>query len=280
MDLNKEKYDIEDLTEIVKRLRAPDGCPWDKVQTHKSIRKDFIEEVYEAVEAIDDDDAEHLREELGDVLFQVIFHCQIENEKGNFNLGDITDEVSRKMIIRHPHVFGDIHVDTTEQVLTNWDAIKMQTHSQTKVSQTMESVSRTLPSLMRAQKLVKKASRGGVSIEGTDQAFVSVEDNLKRLKQTCDEGNIELYEKALGELLFSVAGLSELIGTDGEQSLYNACENYIRQFKRYEDTAAGSGIDIQGSDTEVTNRLWKEISNKEKLEENKNEQNRINSSCC
>ena len=280
MDLNKEKYDIEDLTEIVKRLRAPDGCPWDKAQTHKSIRKDFIEEVYEAVEAIDDDDAEHLREELGDVLFQVIFHCQIENEKGNFNLGDITDEVSRKMIIRHPHVFGDIHVDTTEQVLTNWDAIKMQTHSQTKVSQTMESVSRTLPSLMRAQKLVKKASRGGLSIEGTDQAFVSVEDNLKRLKQTCDEGNIELYEKALGELLFSVAGLSELIGTDGEQSLYNACENYIRQFKRYEDTTAGSGIDIQGSDTEVTNRLWKEISNKEKLEENKNEQNRINSSCC
>ena len=162
MDLNKEKYDIEDLTEIVKRLRAPDGCPWDKAQTHKSIRKDFIEEVYEAVEAIDDDDAEHLREELGDVLFQVIFHCQIENEKGNFNLGDITDEVSRKMIIRHPHVFGDIHVDTTEQVLTNWDAIKMQTHSQTKVSQTMESVSRTLPSLMRAQKLVKKASRGGL----------------------------------------------------------------------------------------------------------------------
>lgn len=252
MDLNKEKYDIDDLIEIVKRLRAPDGCPWDKVQTHESVRKDFIEEVYEAAEAIDENDAEHLREELGDVLFQVVFHCQIESEAGHFNMSDITDEVSRKMIIRHPHVFGDIKADTTEQVLTNWDAIKMQTHSQTKVSEAMESVSKTLPSLMRAQKLVKKASRAGVGIDDTKQAFDSVRENLNELERTCESGKTELYEKALGGLLFSAAGLSELIGTDGEQALYYACEEYIRQFKKYENTAAEGGIDIQSSCTQVT----------------------------
>ena len=269
---NKDKYNVDDLIEIVKRLRAPDGCPWDKVQTHKSIRKDFIEEVYEAVEAIDEDDVPHLREELGDVLFQVVFHSVIESENGNFDFSDITDEVSRKMILRHPHVFGEIEVETTEQVLSNWDAIKMQTHSQTTVSETMESVSKTLPSLMRAEKLVKKSARGGVECSDKDEAFELIEEKLARLKNVSEKDDAAANEKAMGELLFSIANLSGLLKTDSEQSLYNACEDHIARFRRYEDIAAEKGLNIQDSDTEVTNQLWKEIINQEKLEEKKNEQ--------
>ena len=158
----KDKYTFYDLVEVVRCLRLPDGCPWDKEQTHESIRKDFIEEVYEAIEAIDEKSPEHLREELGDVLLQVVFHCVLETEKGSFNFDDVADEVCRKMIIRHPHVFGDISVDNTDQVLKNWDAIKMQTKSQKTSGQAMDSVSKALPSLMRAEKLIKKAKRNGM----------------------------------------------------------------------------------------------------------------------
>ena len=269
---NNEKYNIDDLIAIVRQLRAPDGCPWDKVQTHQSIRRDFIEEVYEAAEAIDENDTEHLREELGDVLFQVVFHSVIESEEGHFDFSDITDEVSRKMIIRHPHVFGTVEVENTDEVLSNWDAIKMQTHAQSRVSETMESVSKTLPSLMRAEKLCKKAARGGVRSESCEEALECIDEKLSALKKICAEGNDECREKAVGELLLSVANLSGMIKTGSEQSLYKACDNFIGQFKRYENIAAEKGINIQDSDTKVTNQLWKEINKKEKLEEIKNEQ--------
>lgn len=254
----KEKYNVDDLVEIVKILRSPEGCPWDKVQTHESIRKDFIEEVYEAVEAIDEKDAEHLREELGDVLLQVVFHSVLETEKDSFTFEDVTDEVCKKMIIRHPHVFGDVDADTTDQVLKNWDSIKMQTKSQKTAAEAMDSVSKTLPSLMRAEKLQKKAKRGGVFPENKEEAFDDIEARLEAVRNTADDD--ELSRKRLGELLFSVVNLSGFYNTDCEQSLYNACDEFIGQFKAYEKTAAQRGIDIQGSDTKVTNQLWKEIS--------------------
>lgn len=265
---DKEKYDINDLIEIVKCLRAPDGCPWDKVQTHQSIRKDFIEEVYEAVEAIDENDTEHLREELGDVLFQVVFHSVIESEQKHFDFSDITDEVSKKMIIRHPHVFGDVNAETTDQVWSNWDKIKMQTHAQSTVTETMESVSKTLPSLMRAEKLVKKSARGGVEYSNMDDIFNEIEERLSVLKKVCAEKDTDRYESVLGEFLFSAAALSGLMKTDSEQSLYNACDRYIDRFRKYENTATDMGLNIQDSDTCITNQLWKDISKKEKLEEN------------
>lgn len=268
----KEKYDIDDLVGIVKRLRMPDGCPWDRVQTHESIRRDFIEEVYEAVEAIDECDSDHLREELGDVLFQVVFHSEIESEKGNYDLSDIIDEVSRKMIIRHPHVFGDVQADTTDEVLSNWDSIKMKTHSQSKVSETMDSVAKTLPSLMRAEKLVKKSVRGGVSLENQSEAFALIEEKLDILKKVCKDEDSVQYEKCIGELLFSITGLCGMLKTDSELSLYNACDRYISRFREFEIFAEKRGVDIQGSDTGSTNQLWKEFNKREKTEENENEQ--------
>ena len=268
----KNKYDINDLAEIVRILRSPDGCPWDKVQTHESIRKDFLEEVYEAVEAIDEKDTAHLREELGDVLLQVVFHSVIETEKGNFTIDDVTDEVCRKMIIRHPHVFGDVEADTTDEVLKNWDAIKMQTHSQTSPSEALETVSKTLPSLMRAEKLHKKARRNGIVPESAEILFDDAESKLKLLREVSLDDS-SATEKITGELLFSLVALSAFSGVDFERSLYNACDDFIALFRAYEKKASEMGVDIQDSDTKVTNQIWRSIQKKENLEEIQNEQN-------
>ena len=159
----KENYNFNDLVEIVKILRAPDGCPWDREQTHKSIRSNFIEETYEAVEAIDTDDLDLLKEELGDVLLQVALHAEIESEQGTFDINDVCDGICKKLIIRHPHVFGDVNADTTEQVLKNWDAIKMKTKSQKTQTQAILSVSKALPSLMRSTKIQQKAAKVGLT---------------------------------------------------------------------------------------------------------------------
>ena len=157
----KDKYTFDDLIEIVKILRAPGGCPWDRAQTHKSIRSNFIEETYEAIEAIDTDDTELLREELGDVLMQVALHCEMEREAGSFDINDVCDGVCKKLIYRHPHVFGDVTAENPEQALNSWDAAKMKSKSQTTYSDAMRSISKALPALMRSEKIQKKASKVG-----------------------------------------------------------------------------------------------------------------------
>lgn len=178
----KENYNFNDLVEIVKILRAPDGCPWDREQTHKSIRSNFIEETYEAVEAIDTDDLDLLKEELGDVLLQVALHAEIESEQGTFDINDVCDGICKKLIIRHPHVFGDVNADTTEQVLKNWDAIKMKTKSQKTQTQAILSVSKALPSLMRSTKIQQKAAKVGFDWENVNGALDKLLKNVKSLK--------------------------------------------------------------------------------------------------
>lgn len=178
----KENYNFNDLVEIVKILRAPDGCPWDREQTHKSIRSNFIEETYEAVEAIDTDDLDLLKEELGDVLLQVAMHAEIESEQGTFDINDVCDGICKKLIIRHPHVFGDVNADTTEKVLKNWDAIKMKTKSQKTQTQAILSVSKALPSLMRSTKIQQKAAKVGFDWENVNGALDKLFKNVKSLK--------------------------------------------------------------------------------------------------
>ena len=203
----KENYDVNDLVAIVQKLRAPDGCPWDKVQTHQSIRNDFIEEVYEAVEAIDEQDTAHLREELGDVLLQVVFHTVLEMEQQHFTLTDVAGDVCRKMILRHPHVFGHVVAETPEEVIKNWDEIK-------------------------------------------------AEQKLADLKACAENGQTEVCSAKLGELLFSLAGLSRFLQTDCEQSLYNACDAFIDRFKVLEQDAAAKGVTIQNLSSEEIAKLW------------------------
>ena len=251
----KEHYDVNDLVAIVKILRSPNGCPWDKVQTHETIRSDFIEEVYEAVEAIDEQNTEHLREELGDVLLQVVFHTVLETEKGHFVLDDVADDVCQKMILRHPHVFGNVTADTPEEVLQNWDRIKMQSKSQRSAGEAMDSVSKTLPSLMRSQKLHKKAQRGGLPPKSVEEQLEQLTETLTKLKNSLADTSKETIDQSIGRILFQVAGLAEELHVDSEKSLYFACDRFTEHFKKLEETAKLSGVDIQNTAQKLTDEL-------------------------
>lgn len=159
IEINKEKYNIDDLLEIMKELRSPNGCPWDREQDHHSIRNDFIEETYEAIDAIDRDDATDMCEELGDVLLQVVFHSQIEAEKKSFDFTDVCDGICKKLIERHPHVFGSVNVNNSDEVLDNWDKIKQKSKNQTTYTDTLKSVPMAFPALLRAEKVQKRAKK-------------------------------------------------------------------------------------------------------------------------
>ena len=178
----KDKYNINDLIEIVRILRAPGGCPWDIKQTHASIKKDFIEETYEVVEAINKDDKTLLCEELGDVLLQVAFHADIERENGTFDFDDVADGICKKLIIRHPHVFGGVKADTADEVLTNWDEIKRRTKHQKSVAESIDSIPRELPALMRAAKIQSRAAKTGFDFDSIDGAFDKITDETAELR--------------------------------------------------------------------------------------------------
>ena len=231
----KENYNFNDLVEIVKILRAPDGCPWDREQTHKSIRSNFIEETYEAVEAIDTDDLDLLKEELGDVLLQVALHAEIESEQGTFDINDVCDGICKKLIIRHPHVFGDVNADTTEKVLKNWDAIKMKTKSQKTQTQAILSVSKALPSLMRSTKIQQKAAKVGFDWENVNQ------------------------REELGDVLFSAVNVARFLNIDSEHALYDACDKFTDRFSPVEKLANEREIDMKTAPLSVLDSLWDEV---------------------
>ena len=255
----KSKYDFYDLVEIMKILRSPDGCPWDRVQTHESIRADFIEETYEAIEAIDTKDTALLREELGDVMLQVVFHSTIEEENGGFDINDVCDEVCKKLIIRHPHVFADTIADTPDEVLKNWDIIKMQTKSQKSQSEVLGSVSKALPALMYSQKIQKKAAKVGFDFEKTEDALSKVSEELVELKTAIDNNDAENMSEELGDLLFSVVNVARFIKVDSEKALYDATLKFTDRFGKVEALCVDKGIDMTTAPMSVLDSLWDEV---------------------
>ncbi len=255
----KENYDFNDLVEIVKILRSPGGCPWDREQTHKSIRQNFIEETYEAVEAIDTDDLDLLKEELGDVLLQVALHSEIESEKGTFNINDVCDGICKKLIIRHPHVFGDVTAETTDVVLKNWDAIKMRTKSQKTQTQAILSVSKALPSLMRSTKIQQKAAKVGFDWESTDGAFEKLIEECDELKAAIESGDAANQREELGDVLFSVVNVARFLNIDSEHALYDACDKFTDRFSSVERLCAERGIDMKTAPITLLDSLWDEV---------------------
>ena len=215
--IQKNTYTFEDLCDIVKILRAPGGCPWDAEQTHKTIRGNFIEEVYEFIEGIDNDDNDIMREELGDVLLQVVFHARIAEDNSEYFLDDVLTDICKKLIIRHPHVFGDVKADTTEQVLDNWNAIKMQTKGQKTAKEALDGVSRSLPSLMRAEKISSKLNKYGHGF-ATEDDIISASSSLKT-------------EEDIGKLLYLVTSYAKSKGIDPEKALYDECDRIISNEK-------------------------------------------------
>lgn len=252
----KQKYGFDDLVKIVRVLRSPGGCPWDREQTHKSIRANFIEETYEAVEAIDTDDTELLREELGDVMLQVALHSQIESEKGTFDINDVADEVCKKLIVRHPHVFGDIKADTTGEVLKNWDEIKKRTKGQKSQTEVIESVSRALPALMRSCKVQQKAAKSGFDWTSVAGAVTKVHEELGELEAEIASGDKDACFNELGDLLFAVVNIARFIGAEPEGALTVSCDKFIRRFALCEKFAAEEKRELRSMNEQELDALW------------------------
>ncbi len=252
----KSLYDVNDLVDIVEILRSPDGCPWDREQDHKSIRRDFLEETYEVIEAINKDDKDLLLEELGDVLLQVVFHTQIEREKGTFELSQVADGICKKMIERHPHVFGDVNAETSEQVLENWDVIKKRTKQQRTQTESMLSIPREFPALMRADKVQKKAAKVGFDWDSVDGAFDKVIEELEELKQAYRNDDKANIHEELGDLLFSVVNVSRFVKVDSEEALTNSTDKFIDRFSKVEKMADEKGIDMKNTDLSELDKLW------------------------
>ena len=255
----KSSYGIYDLLDIMWMLRSPEGCPWDNSQTHDSIRKDLIEETYEVIDAIDRKDYDLLREELGDVLLQVVFHSVMEEEAGRFGFEDVCDELCRKLIERHPHVFRDVVAETPEEVLNNWDAIKRGTKKQALASDAVDDVPRTLPALMRAQKVQKRASKSGMDFSGLADAAAKVPEELSELMTAAESGDADKIAEELGDLLFSVVNIARFAKADAEEALTKATNKFSRRFRAVEELAMARGIDLKTAQPQLIDSLWEEV---------------------
>lgn len=257
--LMKKTYNLKDLEDIVRLLRSPGGCPWDIEQTHASIRRNFLEEAYEAVEAIDEQNPEHLKEELGDVLLQVVFHARMEQEAGRFDLDDVADAICKKLIYRHPHVFGSVSVADSDEVLTNWDALKRTEKHQETYTDTLEAVARSLPSLWRAEKVQKKAKKAGFDWDDAQGALDKLSEEIEELKSAVAQGSN--VEEELGDLLFAAVNVSRFVKVDAEDALNAATDKFIRRFSQVEKLAGDKPM------TEMTleqlDKLWDEVKRQE-----------------
>ena len=227
----KERYDINDLIKIVEMLRDPvNGCPWDKVQTHLSIRKNFIEETYEAIEAIDLDDKELMQEELGDVLMQVMLHAQFEAEENGFDFGDVVNGTAQKLVLRHPHIFAGYDNKTVDGVLQKWEEIKQQEKGQKTVSETLDAVPKSFPALMYAQKIQKRAKAGGLISQEADEALDALQQNIDGIKAALEKG--EDVSELVGQLLFNGVSLAGATKNDAEEVLSFENAKMLEKYKK------------------------------------------------
>ena len=255
--LNRERYSFEDLVDIVTILRSEEGCPWDKEQDHKSIRNDFIEETYEVIEAIDTEDSELLREELGDVLLQVVFHARIEEEEGRFDMNGVANDICAKLIHRHPHVFGDVSADTSAQVLSNWEKIKSEEKERVTVTDKLRAVPPMLPALMRATKVGKKASM--FDFESAELVMDKIAEEMVEVSEAIESGVQDDVVEEIGDLLLTVTSLCRKLGVDAERALNQATDKFINRFERIERMALAENKDIKNMGMDELDAIWDQI---------------------
>lgn len=254
----KKSYDnIEDLKSIMAKLRSEEGCEWDRKQTHESLKKFLIEEAYELCQAIENDDIDEMIEELGDVLLQVIFHCQIGYEQGYFDLKDVIKSICEKLINRHPHVFSDekIDIDKFEKV---WEDIKKEEKNETRVYESLERIPKSLPALIKANKIQKKSALVGFDWDNVEDIFKKINEEYQELLDECKQGDIKYIKKELGDLIFSVVNLARFLEIDPEEALNITNNKFIRRFKFMEESAYSKNIDFESMDISDKERLWQE----------------------
>lgn len=281
---DNRKFAPEDLRAIMDRLLGPDGCPWDKVQTHRSIRKNLIEEAYETVDAIDIGDPDRVKDELGDVLLQVYFHSAMAEREGTFSLDDVADNICRKLISRHSHVFGTDSADSPEAVLSVWEKNKMAEKNQNNFSQTLADVPTGLPALMRSEKLQKRAAKAGFDWPDALGAREKIDEELSEIEyELIRDGSLsyskvdagdepERYdrlESETGDLLFAVVNYARLLGVDPEVALNRANERFLRRFSKMEAAAEKRGVRLDTLALAEMDHLWDEVKKKGDVDEDR-----------
>ena len=255
----KDKYTIEDLLAIIRRLREPDGCPWDKVQTHQSIKKSLIEETYEAIDALDFGTDHDFANELGDVLLQVAFHAVLADERNAFDFDDILKEVCDKLITRHTHVFGTDHAGTVEESLLNWEKQKKKEKKINTYTEVLRDVPSYLPALMRAEKIQKKARGFGFDWDDINDVYAKVNEEIDEVKDAVKEGDEAHIREEYGDLMFAVVNLGRFLGTDPETALANASNKFVNRFDKMEQAAIEKKQDLSSMTLEEMDKLWESV---------------------
>lgn len=233
--MEKKYKNLEELIDVVAKLRAPDGCPWDREQTHTSLRPNMLEEAYEAVDAIDENDMAHLREELGDVLLQVLLHSQIASESNEFTLDDVAKELKEKLIHRHPHVFGTAKINNADDVLKTWDKLKSEEKTERKSA--MDGLSRSQAALISAQKISKRAVKTGFEWPNEESLYDCVMSEIEEFKEAEIEKDKNHMEEEMGDILFAIVNLARWNKIDAEQALLKANKKFEKRFRKMEDLA-------------------------------------------
>lgn len=256
-----KQYTIEDLLDIMVKLRGENGCPWDKVQTHQSIKKSMIEECYEAIDALDSGDDKAFANELGDVLLQVVFHSRIAEERGAFDFNDVLNEVCTKLITRHTHVFGKDKAVSAEEALGQWEKNKKKEKNLNSYTAMLKDVPQYLPALMRSEKIQKKAGSVGFDWENTDGIYEKIEEETAELKNAVASGKNEEIEEEYGDLLFAVVNLGRHLKLTPEISLTKASDKFVKRFGKMEEKAVSEGKDIAELSFDELNNLWDFVKN-------------------
>lgn len=260
--VSNNNYDFMDLLDIMDKLRGEEGCPWDKEQTHTSLKKYLIEESYEVIEAIDNKDVDMLIEELGDVLLQVIFHSQIGKEEGFFEIKDVIQSICDKMINRHPHVFSDLEINNSNEVLENWDKIKSIEQGNKTYTDSIRHITKTLPALMRADKVQKKAAKVGFDWDNIEDAMKKIIEEYKEIEDVYKSKNKVKILEEIGDLLFSVVNVARFLDIDPENALNYSIDKFINRFQYIEDESISMGRNLDNMSLEEMDELWKEAKNK------------------
>ena len=255
-----EPYTFDDLVTVVELLRSEGGCPWDMEQTHKSIRNDFIEETYEVIEAIDTEDPALLREELGDVLLQVVFHARIEEEQDVFGMPEVANDICAKLIHRHPHVFGTVEVENSAEVLRNWEAIKGEEKQRVTVTDKLRAIPPMYPALMRAQKVGKKASC--FDFGSAEEVYAKLDEEIAEVKAAAAGGDQDAVAEELGDLLLTVTSLARKLGVKSEEALFHATNKFIDRFEKVENAVLEAGKDMETLTMAELDAIWDGIKHK------------------
>ncbi len=250
-------YTYEDLITVVELLRSEGGCPWDMEQTHKTIRNDFIEETYEVIEAIDTEDPVLLREELGDVLLQVVFHARIEQEQDVFGMDEVANDICAKLIHRHPHVFGTVEVENSAEVLVNWDKIKGEEKQRVTVTDKLRAIPPMYPALMRAQKVGKKAAC--FDFADADAVYEKLDEEIAEVKAAAASGDSEAVAEEIGDLLLTVTSLARKLGVKSEEALYHATNKFIDRFEIVENAVLAEGKEMDELTMPELDAIWDRI---------------------